>query len=52
MTSPEANSNLQACAVCGRWFVRHPTERICSMTCKLKAEENDLPTGSVSESSK
>jgi hypothetical protein len=35
----EPRNDLQACAVCGRYFVKRPGEPICSMSCKLKAEE-------------
>jgi hypothetical protein len=39
MTEPN-HDGLQRCVVCGRLFIRRP-EPICSMTCKLKAEENN-----------
>jgi hypothetical protein len=47
MSEPNRN-DLQPCVVCGRWFIRRP-DRVCSMTCasKLKAEENNLPSGSL-----
>jgi predicted nucleic acid-binding Zn ribbon protein len=50
VTEPD-RKDLQPCVVCGRWFISRP-EPVCSMTCKLKAEENNLPAGSVSGSSK
>jgi len=44
-------NDLQQCAVCGRWFIKRP-EPICSMTCKLKAEEKNLPTDSLTDQPK
>jgi hypothetical protein len=33
-----AQNTPQQCIVCGKWFVRR-AERVCSIECKRKAEE-------------
>lgn len=48
MTEPN-NDGLQRCIICGRLYIRRP-ERVCSMDCKRKAEEKNIPGGSLMES--
>jgi hypothetical protein len=35
----KAHNDVQACAVCGRLFTRHGKDRVCSIDCRRKAEE-------------
>jgi hypothetical protein len=34
-----ARNEVQTCIVCGRLFTRHVKDKVCSIDCKRKAEE-------------
>ena len=43
-----ARHGLQACIICGRYFTKR-AERVCSMSCAAKAEEDEARPGRLNE---